>query len=106
MGPFPSEPGTMPRSNQDGDVEMDVQAAAPEDPPGPTNEERIGGAEASKEAGNALLKSGDFSGAVSKYAEGIGLAEPLLDKKPDDVAVELQQRGTELYVALRLNSAQ
>eukprot|EP00913_Durusdinium_trenchii_P014480 g13584.t1 len=85
-------------------------------------------AEAAKEAGNALLKAGDFAGAAAKYAEGVDLTEPLLEKDPTEVGEDLQKRGapqcdiraaapdenrsartvqgTAVYVALRLNSAQ
>lgn len=77
-----------------------------EEPKGPTNEERVAMAESSKEAGNALLKAGDAAAAASKYAEGIELTEPMLEKDPGDVGEELQKRGTALYLALQLNSAQ
>merc|ERR1712217_794951 len=40
------------------------------------------------------------------YAEGIVLAEPLLEKDPGELGEELQQRCTAAYTALRLNSAQ
>eukprot|EP00435_Cladocopium_sp_Y103_P042704 s724_g11.t2 len=76
------------------------------EPKGPTNEERVVMAESAKEAGNALLKAGDAAAAVSKYAEGIELTEPLLEKDPGEVGEELQKRGTAVYLALRLNSAQ
>mmetsp|Transcript_15034 Transcript_15034/g.26514 ORF Transcript_15034/g.26514 Transcript_15034/m.26514 type:complete len:581 (-) Transcript_15034:130-1872(-) len=74
--------------------------------PEPSPEERVTGAEAAKEAGNALLKAGDMAGAVAKYAEGIALAEPMLEKDPSKVGEEWQQRGSKAYLALRLNSAQ
>ncbi|CAL1127126.1 unnamed protein product [Cladocopium goreaui] len=93
------------------DTAKEPEAESPEttetkEPKGPTNEERVAMAESSKEAGNVLLKAGDAAAAVSKYAEGIELTEPLLEKDPGDVGEELQKRGTALYLALRLNSAQ
>lgn len=63
-------------------------------------------AESAKDAGNTLLKEGDFAGAAQKYREGLDLTEPLLEKDPADIGEELQKRGTAVYVALRLNSAQ
>lgn len=85
----------------------DEAQAASKEPEGPSAEERITTAEVEKEAGNALLKSGDFEGAVAKYAEGIGLVESLLEKDPSEVGdEEMQQRRTAVYIALCLNSAQ
>eukprot|EP00933_Yihiella_yeosuensis_P005590 TRINITY_DN11013_c0_g3_i1.p1 TRINITY_DN11013_c0_g3~~TRINITY_DN11013_c0_g3_i1.p1 ORF type:complete len:547 (+),score=163.24 TRINITY_DN11013_c0_g3_i1:242-1642(+) len=63
-------------------------------------------AESCKEAGNAALKVGDFASAASKYSEGIEHSEPLLEKTPDEIGEDLQKRGTAVYLALRLNSAQ
>lgn len=113
----------MATGQEEGDVAMGDQdataneeasepAAAPEEagepaePPGPSPEERVAGADAAKEEGNALLKSGNFSGAVAKYAEGITLSEPLLEKDASDIGEEMKQRGRAVYLALRLNSAQ
>lgn len=91
-----------------GDKSEDASAepATPAEPEGPPPEERVTTAEVAKEAGNALLKSGDFEGAVSKYAEGIGMAEPVHQKKPETVDEELQKRATVVYIALCLNAAQ
>lgn len=69
-------------------------------------EERVRQAEAAKEAGNALLKTGQFAEAVEMYAEGIKLSELLLEKGPEDIAEDIQRRGTTVYTSLRLNSAQ
>lgn len=77
-----------------------------EEPTGLTAEERVTTAEGCKEAGNTLLKSGDFAGAVLKYAEGTGEVESLLEKKESDIGEDLAQRRTVVYVALCLNSAQ
>ncbi|CAJ1389336.1 unnamed protein product [Effrenium voratum] len=77
-----------------------------DEPMGPSNEERVATAEAAKEAGNALLKAGDPAGAAQRYGEGLELTEPLLEKDPGEVGEDLQKRGTAVYVALRLNSAQ
>lgn len=74
--------------------------------PGPTNEERVSTAEACKEAGNTLLKSGDFEGAVVKYTEGVGQVESLLEKDASELGEELKQRRSVVYMALCLNSAQ
>merc|ERR1712176_749599 len=72
---------------------------------GPPPEEVIAGAESAKEAGNALLKTGDFAGAIAKYKEGIDQVEPLLSKAPPDISEDLCPRRTAVYVAVCLNSA-
>lgn len=84
----------------------DEASAMKDDPPGPTNEERVSTAEACKEAGNTLLKSGDYEGAVVKYTEGVGSVEPLLEKVASDMDEGLHLRRSVVYVALCLNSAQ
>eukprot|EP00931_Biecheleriopsis_adriatica_P019444 TRINITY_DN13245_c0_g1_i4.p1 TRINITY_DN13245_c0_g1~~TRINITY_DN13245_c0_g1_i4.p1 ORF type:complete len:556 (-),score=182.69 TRINITY_DN13245_c0_g1_i4:130-1692(-) len=84
----------------------DVEEKEEEKEKGPAPEERVAMAESAKEAGNALLKAGDAAGATAKYSEGVEIAEPLLEQKPEDIGEELQQRGTAVYLALRLNSAQ
>jgi len=77
------------------------------EPEGPSAEERVTTAEVAKEAGNALLKSGDFAGAVTKYGEGIDLVEKLMEKTATDIGDDdLARRRTVVYVALCLNSAQ
>eukprot|EP00927_Polykrikos_kofoidii_P039938 TRINITY_DN3421_c0_g1_i2.p1 TRINITY_DN3421_c0_g1~~TRINITY_DN3421_c0_g1_i2.p1 ORF type:complete len:552 (+),score=153.70 TRINITY_DN3421_c0_g1_i2:40-1656(+) len=69
-------------------------------------EERVTSAEQSKERGNELLKVGQLLGAFLKYDDGIRMVEPLLEKDQTEVGVELQQRASAVYLALRLNSAQ
>jgi len=82
-------------------------AATPEEPAGPSAEERVTTAEVAKEVGNTMLKSGDFEGAVVKYTEGIEMVESLQEKSTSDIgSEELQQRGRVVYIALCLNSAQ
>jgi len=93
------------------DADAPAEGAAPAEcedkkDSGPSNEERVVQAEAAKEAGNTLLKAGDFAGAAAKYAEGIELTEPLLEKDSSELGEDLQKRGTVAYQALRLNSAQ
>merc|ERR1712217_28283 len=69
-------------------------------------EERVILAECAKEDGNALLKAGDFAGAIVKYKEGVEHVESLLEKKPpDDISEDLAPRRTAIYVALCLNCA-
>lgn len=107
----PTPEGSAPEAAAapaDGEAAEPASAPAEEaaEPAGPTPEERVAGADSAKEAGNALLKSGDFSGAVAKYAEGIELVEPLLEKDASDIGESLHQRGRAVYIALRLNSAQ
>lgn len=87
-------------------AQEEISTESTKEPEGPSNAERVATAEAAKEAGNALLKAGDFAGAAAKYAEGVDLTEPLLEKDPTEVGEDLQKRGTAVYVALRLNSAQ
>lgn len=84
-------------------ADMDAPVA-PEEPEGPSAEERVTTAEQSKEVGNELLKSANFEGAVAKYGEGVGLLQPLLEKT--DLEGDLPQRRTAVYTALCLNSAQ
>ncbi|CAE8695206.1 unnamed protein product [Polarella glacialis] len=85
--------------------EASTEEKAPEEAQ-PTPEERVVCAESAKDSGNALLKAGDFDGAVKMYGDGIGHSEPLLEKDPVEVGEEMQRRGATVYVALRLNSAQ
>jgi len=88
----------------DGDV---APAKAPAEEASASPEERVPKAESSKEAGNLLLKAGDFAAATAKYMEGIELIEALLEKDAkEEMADDLKLRCTAVYAALRLNSAQ
>jgi len=102
MSQSPPSPETAEKESQ----EPSEMAETKEEPKGPSDEERVALAESAKEAGNALLKAGDAAAAAAKYAEGVELTESLLEKDPAEVGETLQKRGTAVYLALRLNSAQ
>lgn len=101
-----TETADAPMPPAEGAADVPAADAAPAEPARPTPDVCVAEAEAAKEAGNALLKAGDSGAARAKYAEGIDLTEHLLGKDPGEVGEELQQRGTLVYIALRLNSAQ
>lgn len=85
----------------DGDVAPAAEEASA--PP----EDRVPQAESAKEAGNLLLKAGDFAAATAKYKEGIELVKALLEKDAkEEMADDLKLRCTAVHAALRLNSAQ
>eukprot|EP00928_Gymnodinium_smaydae_P054529 TRINITY_DN38284_c0_g1_i1.p1 TRINITY_DN38284_c0_g1~~TRINITY_DN38284_c0_g1_i1.p1 ORF type:complete len:552 (-),score=188.55 TRINITY_DN38284_c0_g1_i1:44-1636(-) len=106
---------------KEGDVDMEPVSAESAKPEGAATEavateekkeeeqpidDRVALAEVAKLEGNDLLKKGDLADAIAKYAEGIGLTEPILEKDPTEVGEELAKRNSTVYLALRLNSAQ
>lgn len=70
-------------------------------------EDCVRGAEAAKEAGNALLRRGANDEALAKYRSGLNLCS-LYQRKVRLKAKnkDLQQRATAVFLALHLNAAQ